>query len=71
MPSMPVLALISPLYRAEFLLGFVLGSCATFGALISTGVGTLVVLMSFVLHKTLRPLLGYVYRSASGAIGSK
>lgn len=71
MLSLPVLALIFPLYRAEFLLGFILGMCFTFGALIPTGVGTLVVLMSYILHKTLRPLLGYVYRSASGAIGSR
>ena len=71
MLSLPVLALILPLYRAEFLLGFVLGMCFTFGALIPAGVGTLVVLMSFILHKTLRPLLGYVFSSVSGVVGSK
>ena len=71
MLSLPVLALIFPLYRAEFLLGFVLGMCFTFGVLIPIGVGTLVVLMSFILHKTLRPLLGYVFSSLSGSPGSK
>lgn len=71
MLSLPVLALIFPLYRAEFLLGFVLGMCFTFGVLIPIGVGTLVVLMSFILHKTLRPLLGYVFSSLSGAPDSK
>lgn len=71
MLSLPVLALIFPLYRAEFLLGFVLGMCFTFGALIPAGVGTLVVLMSYILHKTVRPLLGYVYSSVSGGIGTK
>ena len=67
MLSLPVLALLFPLYRAECLLGFVLGMCVIFGALIPTGVGTLVVLMSFILHKTLRPLLGYVFASLSGS----
>lgn len=71
MLSLPVLALIFPLYRAEFLLGFVLGMCFTFGVLIPIGVGTIVVLMSFILHKTLRPLLGYVFSSLSGAPDSK
>lgn len=67
MLSLPLLALMFPLYRAECLLGFVLGMCFTFGVLIPTGVGTLVVLMSFILHKTLRPLLacafGFLTRS--------
>ncbi len=71
MLSLPVLALTFPLYRAEFLFGFVLGMCLTFGALIPIGVGALVVLMSFILHKTLRPLLGYVYSFVSTALGSK
>lgn len=64
---LPLLALLFPLYRAECLLGFVLGMCFTFGVLIPTGLGTLVVLMSFILHKTLRPLLacafGFLIRS--------
>jgi len=60
MLSLPVLALLFPLYRAEYLLGFVLGMCFTFGVIIPIGVGTLVLLMSFSLHKTPRPLLRYV-----------
>ncbi len=71
MLSLPVLALLFPLYRAEFLLGFILGMSFTFGALIPTGVGTLVVAMSFILHKTLRPLLGYLYSSVSAALRAK
>ncbi len=71
MLSLPVLALIFPLYRAEFLLGFVLGMCFTFGALIPIGFGTLVVLMSFILHKTLRPLVGYVFSALFRAQASK
>lgn len=70
MLSLPLLALIFPLYRAEFLLGFVLGMCFTFGVLIPIGVGTLVVLMSYILHKTLRPLLGYMFVFFAGSRGS-
>jgi hypothetical protein len=70
MLSLPLLALIFPLYRAEFLLGFVLGMCFTFGVLIPIGVGTLVVLMSYILHKTLRPLLGYLFVFFAGSRGS-
>jgi hypothetical protein len=71
MLSLPLLALLFPLYRAEFLLGFVLGMCFTFGVLIPIGVGTLVVLMSFILHKTLRPLLAYVFGSLTSPHRSK
>ncbi|OGO80698.1 MAG: hypothetical protein A2203_15330 [Chromatiales bacterium RIFOXYA1_FULL_46_5] len=71
MLSLPVLALIFPLYRAECLLGFVLGMCFTFGALIPTGVGVLVVLMSFILHKTLRPLFGFAFHSLLSSQRSK
>lgn len=61
MLSLPLLALLFPLYRAEYLLGFVLAMSYSFGAMIPTLIGTLVVLMSYVLHKTLRPLLCYLW----------
>lgn len=61
MLSLPVLALLFPLYRPEYLLGFVLGMSYTFGALIPVLVGGVVVFMSYVLHKTLRPLLHYLW----------
>lgn len=61
MLSLPFFALVFPLYRAEYLLGFVLAMSYCFGAVLPTIIGTLVVLMSFVLHKTLRPLLCYLW----------
>jgi hypothetical protein len=61
MLSLPLFALLFPLYRAEYLLGFVLAMSYSFGAILPTAIGALVVLMSFVLHKTLRPLLWYLW----------
>ncbi|MBX9929251.1 MAG: hypothetical protein K2X99_10090 [Gemmatimonadaceae bacterium] len=56
-PAMPLLALIWPTYRAEALLGFVLGMSYTFGAVLPTFIGTVVVLISAVVHLGIRPWL--------------
>lgn len=59
MLSLPLLALFFPLYRAEFLLGFVLAMTYTFGALLPTGFGVLVLLMAVLVHKGVRLLFSY------------
>lgn len=45
------LALIFPLYRAEFFLGFVIGMTYTFGALLPTFIASVFVGISYVAHK--------------------
>jgi len=51
------LALILPVYRPECLLGFVLGMSAAFGAVLPTLFGTLMALVTFVIHRFVgRPL---------------
>ena len=54
------LGFVFPLYYAEFLLGWVLGSAFTFGALIPIGFGSIFVLICFILYqigRILRKLL--------------
>lgn len=52
-----LLALLFPLYRAECVLGFVLGMTWTFGAVLPTLFACLVALMSGLLYRLVRPLL--------------
>lgn len=58
-----VLAVVLPLYRAEYLLGFVLGMTVTFGAVLPMLVGSVFMLLSVLLH----PLARYLVR----AVGRK
>jgi hypothetical protein len=57
-----VLALIFPLYRAEFFLGFVIGLTYTFGAILPTFIASAFVGISFVAHKYLYPFILKMYR---------
>jgi len=52
-----VLALLLPVYRAECLLGFVLGMTFTFGAILPTAIGSLVAAFSAAIHLVVWPLL--------------
>lgn len=54
------LALFYPLYRAECLLGFVLGMTFTFGGVLPTGIGLLFALAGVVQYRLIRPAIGYV-----------
>src|SRR5258706_3603885 len=45
-PALLILALIFPLYRAEYYLGFVLGLTYFFGAVLPSGIGAVVVIIS-------------------------
>lgn len=59
--GMVVLALLLPGYRAECLMGFVLGMMHTFGALLPTLVASAIVLASAVVHLGVRPLLARLW----------
>ena len=48
------LALLLPIYRSEYLLGFVLGMTFTFGAVLPTLIGSILVLISAVLYLFVR-----------------
>lgn len=52
-----VLTLFFPLYRAEYLLGFVLGMTYTFGGVLPLGIGSVLALICFVLYQGLRLIL--------------
>jgi hypothetical protein len=52
-----VLALVFPLYTAEFFLGFVIGLTYTFGAILPTFIASAFVGISYVAHKFLYPFL--------------
>ena len=52
--SVFVIALFFPIYRAEYLLGFVLGMTFTFGAVLPTLIGSILVLISAILYLYVR-----------------
>lgn len=51
MGSLFILAFFKPLYKAEYLLGWVLGSSFTFGAIIPIAFGSLFCLLLFIFYK--------------------
>lgn len=59
MGSVFVLAFFFPLYKSEYLLGWVLGSTFTFGAIIPIGFGSLFALVFLLLYKTPRAITKY------------
>ena len=56
-PGLFLLALILPLYRAEFFLGFVIGMTYTFGAILPTFIALVFVSISFMAHKYVYPFV--------------
>ena len=67
--GMFVLALLLPGYRAECLLGFVLGMMHTFGALLPALVASVIALASAALHLGVRPLVVRSWVRARGPGG--
>lgn len=55
------LGLFAPIYRAECLLGFVLGMTYTFGAVLPIGIGSILVLLGVVLYLFVRAALLYAF----------
>ena len=49
-----ILAFFLPIYRAECLLGFVIGMTYTFGAILPTGIGSILALIGVVFYKYIR-----------------
>ncbi len=56
--SLFALAFVIPLYKAEYLLGYVLGSAFSFGAIIPMGFGSLLALVFFICYKISRGIIG-------------
>lgn len=54
------LAMFFPIYRAECLLGFVMGMTFTFGAVLPTGIGCIFASVSAILYLLVRPGIVYV-----------
>lgn len=57
-----LLALLFPVYRAEYVLGFVLGMTFTFGAILPTVVAFVVAALSTLVHLCVRPAFMHVWR---------
>jgi hypothetical protein len=57
-----LLALIFPLYRAEFFLGFVLGLTYTFGAILPTLIGAVIGGISFIVHRFVYPFVSGLFK---------
>ena len=55
-----VLAMVLPLYRAECVLGFVLGMAFTFGAVLPTVIGSLIAAIAAFFSFGVRPVLAWV-----------
>lgn len=73
--ALPVVGFILPVYRAEYVLGFVLGLTYTFGPVLPLVIATGVALVSALLHAVLRPLfarlLTRVHRTDSRTQGRR
>ncbi len=60
--ALPPLALFFPIYRAECLMGFVFGMTYTFGAVLPTGIGSVLSLICAAIYFLVRP--GIIYFGA-------
>ena len=58
-----LLALLLPIYRAECVLGFVLGMTFTFGAMLPTFIGSVIAALSAVMHFYVYPFFTWLWRS--------
>lgn len=65
-----ILALFFPIYRAECILGFVIGMTVTFGAVLPTGVGSIIALIGVVLYLGVRPTVSYVTSALVNIVSS-
>lgn len=69
--TLPLLAFLFPLYRAEFVLGFVLGMTYTIGAVLPAAFASLVAIMSAVLYLGVRPLIWWIGSKVFSSASSK
>ena len=63
--SVFVIALFFPIYRAEYLLGFVLGMTFTFGGVLPILIGSILVLISAILYLYVRRAILYIAKLVS------
>jgi hypothetical protein len=61
-PGLLLLALFLPIYRAQYILGFILGMTYTFGAILPLAFAVVVGLVAFVIHAYIRKLPLFIYR---------
>lgn len=70
--SLLLIGLLLPIYRAEYVLGFVFGLTLTFGAVLPTFIATVMATISGVLHLTVRRGFTWLMaRRASGGPASR
>jgi hypothetical protein len=55
-----LLSLFLPIYRAECLLGYVIGMTYTFGTVLPTGIGSILAIIGAVLYLLVRPMLLFI-----------
>jgi hypothetical protein len=66
-----ILSLFLPIYRAECLLGFVIGMTYTFGAVLPTGIGSILAVIGAVLYLLVQPVLVFIISKLSNIVSSK
>jgi hypothetical protein len=62
LPSILIIALFYPIYYSECFLGFVLGMTYTFGAILPTGIGSILAILAFLIYQLIRPAGLYAMR---------
>ncbi len=62
------LAFFFPIYRSEFLLGFVIGMTFTFGGVLPTGIGSVLLLVFAVIYLVVRPAIIFVAARIAGVV---
>ena len=67
--SLFLIALVVPIYRAEYLLGFVLGMAYTFGGVLPSVVGSILALVALLIHRYIRTGLLFLGRWLVGRTG--
>ncbi len=67
--SLFLIALVVPIYRAEYLLGFVLGMAYTFGGVLPSVVGSVLALIALLIHRYIRTGLLFLGRWLVGKTG--
>ena len=73
MPGYMILAVLAlglffPIYRSEFLLGFVIGMTFTFGGVLPTGIGSVLSLVCGVIYLVVRPAILFVASRIAGVV---
>jgi hypothetical protein len=65
-----LLALFLPIYRAECLLGFVIGMTFTFGAVLPSGIGALLAVTGAILYLYIRRAILFITTKAWNMVSS-